>query len=722
MCSTENHLHFDYVRLAWDSGFCFNESKSKIAFDISSLSLVDIERVTRDRDIATVVKYIPTILQFQLDEELSRILEPNFVKIFQLCQLAIQYLKYCKVYLDNTVILLKRDLAVFSEDNEDLQKCVVELKEENMSLQKQNLDLQKALNTVKTVTFKCDECPKVFYSEDYLNAHIKRRHNNFDLQTESEKLQLEIKELKQRLNNTEKNVIQDTKKNENLPEKEPNNDLVFRSEEQMQEKFEQLKDYINKELGSLKDENFYSKIYQKCFGEMYEKLQSPKKVYVEQGAGDSIEIKESSTQTNLVEEETNHKFEYKAIELKLNLQKELIENALDQKISGSLNRLEMEMGMFKNKLNDLEQSKKLEDYVKLHQQKLNELEVSGKMQQQKLNELEQMKIYSPKKKSRTIIGSNNMVSNITLSESETEKEDEVIVIKPFQTVLSDSPKMITKVMSEVHNGTENDNKERRLSSQSSMPSPKIVKNQEIVNVVKNQEIIDVDKKQEIMVVATEYTTSEDDLDMSEEQQEVHLKTPTTVSTLAKRSNTSLKEAVRDPDLYHSFRNELQNVIALKLKNIGVVSEWKSLPPKTFDKVFEIVKHKSSLSKKSITNYTRLRENILKELNKKMKSDIPFINGNKTENSIDDVSELSSSEYDDVPRGVLKVHSDRVSSKKKVIFNLNNDKNMSADESSSHPSSSTSILEENRVNAFSSESRENLNTKVQDLSDLELSEM
>lgn len=33
----ENKWHFDYVRLAWDSGFCFVDQKAKTVIDLSSI-------------------------------------------------------------------------------------------------------------------------------------------------------------------------------------------------------------------------------------------------------------------------------------------------------------------------------------------------------------------------------------------------------------------------------------------------------------------------------------------------------------------------------------------------------------------------------------------------------------------------------------------------------------------------------------------------------------
>lgn len=59
-------------------------------------------------------------------------------------------------------------------------------------------------------TYQCNRCGKIFSSEEFLMSHVRRRHENPPLiQTEADKLQMEIKELKERLNSTEKYVQYD---------------------------------------------------------------------------------------------------------------------------------------------------------------------------------------------------------------------------------------------------------------------------------------------------------------------------------------------------------------------------------------------------------------------------------------------------------------------------------------------------------------------------------
>lgn len=77
--------------------------------------MVDIEKTVNERDIASVERHITTIVNYNLDDEQTRILDGTFVKVFKLGQLAIQYLLFCKKYLDHTVTLLKKEIHQLNE-------------------------------------------------------------------------------------------------------------------------------------------------------------------------------------------------------------------------------------------------------------------------------------------------------------------------------------------------------------------------------------------------------------------------------------------------------------------------------------------------------------------------------------------------------------------------------------------------------------------------------
>lgn len=76
---------------------------------------IDIDQVIRERDVATIEKHINTVIEYSLDNDQTSILDPTFVKIFRFSQLSVQYLLFCKKYLDNTVALIKTE---FTKNNE----------------------------------------------------------------------------------------------------------------------------------------------------------------------------------------------------------------------------------------------------------------------------------------------------------------------------------------------------------------------------------------------------------------------------------------------------------------------------------------------------------------------------------------------------------------------------------------------------------------------------
>ncbi|XP_030757996.1 zinc finger protein DZIP1 [Sitophilus oryzae] len=194
--SLENNWHYDYVRLAWDTGFSFEKWRSNSPNN-NKICIVDIEKVIKERDVAIVDQCIPDILQYLLEEEQTKILDKNFVKMFRISQLAVEFLIFCKKYLDNTVVLLKKELTKNKEEMKELNIFIEELKEQLKVLIKQQ----------SILTFKCNICLKVFSAEEYLNSHMQRKHGNVNTKQSNfhtDKIDLEIKELKERLNTTEK--------------------------------------------------------------------------------------------------------------------------------------------------------------------------------------------------------------------------------------------------------------------------------------------------------------------------------------------------------------------------------------------------------------------------------------------------------------------------------------------------------------------------------------
>lgn len=150
-------------------------------------------------------------------------------------------------------------------------------------------------------TFQCNECNKLFVNLEYLKAHILRRHPNNDIdienvknvenqinnspihtqyKAETDRLQMEIKSLKEKLNNTERFFQNEDQKHKNEDKLEKNvaqnanknSDEYYKGIEKLHEQFELLKTQIESELHTLKEQKNDQTKYDKMMEHIITKL------------------------------------------------------------------------------------------------------------------------------------------------------------------------------------------------------------------------------------------------------------------------------------------------------------------------------------------------------------------------------------------------------------------------------------------------------------------
>ncbi|XP_034938715.1 zinc finger protein Dzip1 [Chelonus insularis] len=216
--------YHDFPKLARDSGFYFNMHKNKVRIDWNRIAGIDIERVIQDRNFLIIDENINSIIDYNLDSEYDvKILDPNFVKLFRLAQLSVEYLLYCKQYLDHSVVILKDELRSKMEENVKLKKELALADEDLFKLKSKYKIFEKMYNESPKDIYKCPYCIKTFSSAFCTSFHIVRRHSNSSQisssspvhdqsKTENEKLQDEIKNLKERLNQKERVTSNETEK------------------------------------------------------------------------------------------------------------------------------------------------------------------------------------------------------------------------------------------------------------------------------------------------------------------------------------------------------------------------------------------------------------------------------------------------------------------------------------------------------------------------------
>ncbi|XP_050462701.1 cilium assembly protein DZIP1 isoform X2 [Cataglyphis hispanica] len=266
----------DFPKLARESGFYFNMHGSRARVDWNRA--IDIDRVIRERDFLTIDENINNVIDYSLESEYDiKILDSNFVKLFRLAQLSVEYLLYCKQYLDHSVIILKDELRQKIEQNVNMKKKIAALEDTIKSLRDKSKEKRKLIEaTVGEISngeiFKCPHCPKTFVRAIFVNAHIARKHSCISdmsvatcspvhehYRVETEKLHNEIKTLKERLNQTERVIRNESDKLLDNTEDFMRNNTGklnrFQEQKKYQEDIESLKNMLFDEIRALREKD-----------------------------------------------------------------------------------------------------------------------------------------------------------------------------------------------------------------------------------------------------------------------------------------------------------------------------------------------------------------------------------------------------------------------------------------------------------------------------------
>ncbi|KAL3223236.1 hypothetical protein MRX96_027654 [Rhipicephalus microplus] len=166
-------------------GFQFHSRCQKI--DWRKIAAVDVDQVAREVDVNALQKNVTHLTFCDIDHELEGTsVDPNFVKLFKLAQLCIEYLMFSQDILLQSLTDTEERLAEAMQTLEEERKfricdqeAIRELQRENRKrrriIENQQLEMLRSDRFAPTGA-PCPYCRKVFVSLAYLQAHVVRRH------------------------------------------------------------------------------------------------------------------------------------------------------------------------------------------------------------------------------------------------------------------------------------------------------------------------------------------------------------------------------------------------------------------------------------------------------------------------------------------------------------------------------------------------------------------
>lgn len=240
--------------------------------DWKKLASVDVDEVTRNLDFRALQENIYNVTFCNIESEvIPGSVDPNFLKLFKLAQLMIEYLLHSQEYLSEVLHVLEekheqttKELSKLQALRANDQKQLLELRKENKKRRKMLLQNQQNLQAeIVPGYYKCEFCPKVFVSAAYLQSHYGRRHGN-KLQTAQtviandpkiEELEKELNQIHNRLKETQEELEKERASFASLCAKAEQETIARKEEVKKEIEFwkEQQQENQKKELESVKE-------------------------------------------------------------------------------------------------------------------------------------------------------------------------------------------------------------------------------------------------------------------------------------------------------------------------------------------------------------------------------------------------------------------------------------------------------------------------------------
>ena len=190
--------------------------------DWRKIAAVDPDRIAREVDFRTLQDNINNVTFCDVESELGSDgpLDPNYVKLFKLAQLTIEYLLNSQQYLTGVIGNQDELLLVLKKESSDVSTELDKEKKELQRLKKECHKRKKLLAQQQQVIvaggsssyFSCPKCPKAFMNESFLQGHLERKHPEYRTKAEFDALQRQLAEMTQRYEQTKRELEEERRK------------------------------------------------------------------------------------------------------------------------------------------------------------------------------------------------------------------------------------------------------------------------------------------------------------------------------------------------------------------------------------------------------------------------------------------------------------------------------------------------------------------------------
>ncbi|OWF49665.1 zinc finger protein Dzip1-like [Mizuhopecten yessoensis] len=201
--------------------FAFRKRFEKV--DWRKIASVDINQIAQTLDFNALQENIMNITFCNIEAELDlRMVDPNFVKLFKLGQLSIEYLLHSQEYLTGVITSLEEKMKKSQEEQGEMKQSEEKLKQQLTDVKKESHKRKKLLMAQQQLIHagsgsynKCPFCSKAFLNSSFLQSHMNRRHGDQSIRPASiappthqepakpSEFQRQMEELRERLQATE---------------------------------------------------------------------------------------------------------------------------------------------------------------------------------------------------------------------------------------------------------------------------------------------------------------------------------------------------------------------------------------------------------------------------------------------------------------------------------------------------------------------------------------